>query len=308
MKTKSGIIGICIVLMLAALACNLPFIAQDYAVQENGVGETGSHLPDGLTENYAPATDGFANPFSYSADQQAAQETYGDPTRFTIIFTSTGRQETWNYDTSGYSVVFRDGVKIAEKVETPQYQEEMYATTLSPDQFYSGMGVDEVVLSTGRSDITFVTLEGLDKDTRLMYLEGLSVGVVDGKVNFVEIIPSTTETRLSQADFAPVSQPSPASEISLTPEETANQGTHTYAVTMMRNDEILDEHSTTFTITFFEGGCLLGENEPYHSFTQIGTNQYQEDAEDPILITFNADGFSWTMTDSQLVTQFVFQD
>jgi len=167
------------------------------------------------------------------------------------------------------------------------------------------MGVDEVVLSTGRSDLMFATLEGLDKESRLMYLEGLSVGLVDGRVNFVETIPATTEILLSEEDFTPLNLPSP---VSLTPEEAANEGTHTYAVTIMENDEILEEHTTTFTITFTEGGCQLKENDSIVFFTQTAPNQYQDDEEDPMLMTFNSDGFSWTFIDGPYKTSFVFQD
>lgn len=308
MKLQIKYFLLLIALILAALACNLPILGQNSA-QEGGIqANTGQgtdvqtndgQLPDGLTENYVPATSTFTNPFSYSADQQATLEAHGNPTCFTIIFTEANRQETWVYDTSGYTVVFRDGVKIAEKTGTTQYQEEMYATTLAPNQFYLGMGVDEVVLSTGRSNITFVTLKGLDKDTRLMYLEGLSIGLVDGKVNFVETIPSTTEIPLSQTDFTPSNQSSNQSPYNtrgsaLTLEEDANLGLHIYHVVVTAEGETYEEDMAV-EVSFFDGGCeiTLVENSDTGAFTQIATNQYKLSEADYLLLTFETNGFSW---------------
>ena len=246
------------VLVTASLACSLPAIMQ---------GGSSDGIQDGLTENYVPSPDGTpSNPFNYSPDQMAVINSFGNPTRFTIIFTDTDRQETWVYDTSGYTVVFRNGVKLSEKTETPQYREEMYATTLGPNQFYRAMGIDEVVLSTGRTDFTLVTLEGMDKESRLMYLKGLSVGLVDGKVNFVETIPAMTETLLRPEDFVPV--------VALTPEIEAALGSYAYSNIAFQDLAVFGcaSYQTEFTL---EGNTLMMvESGEKMALTPISENKF----------------------------------
>jgi hypothetical protein len=159
-------------------------------------------LPDGLTEDYSPPSDvELENDFVFSADQLAVLDAYGSPTRFTILFGDNIRHESWFYDTAGYSVMFQDGEMVSEKNEIPEYQEEMYATTYSPDQFYEGMEIDEVVFSTGQHDFLLTSIEGLEEVGRLMHLEGLCIGLYDDEVSFIETYPAMTEIELEPEDF-----------------------------------------------------------------------------------------------------------
>jgi hypothetical protein len=195
MKTKHRLSTILVFLLLAVLACNIP-----------GCGGYANNLPDGLVEDYTINIDaGTLESYTYSADQLATRQAHGDPTRFTIVFGETSRQETWMYDTSGYQAVFVDGVKISERTTTPAYQEGMYATTYTPDIFYHGMGLDEAIAASGQQDFVLTSLDDLVEDGRLLHVAGLSVGVVDDQVRFVETLPATTETSLAPEDFSGVS-------------------------------------------------------------------------------------------------------
>ncbi|MBN2045348.1 MAG: hypothetical protein JW757_10040 [Anaerolineales bacterium] len=315
MTTKKTILLLLIVLLAVSLACSLPALLQGGDREVEVVSD--GRLPDGLTENYVPSL-GYtpSNPFNYSPDQMSVINAHGNPTRFMIIFTVSNRQETWIYDTSGYTVVFRDGVKLSEKSETPQYWPEMYATTLGPNQFYQGMGVDEVVLSTGRADLTLVTLEGLEKESRLMYLQGLSVGLVDGRVNFVETIPAMTETLLRQEDFTvlapPVEEPAPttapepttepaaaSSAFSLTPQEEALQGTHTYTLIIYDGGEPIDGVNTQIEARFEGSQLILVENGESSIFSRTGENSYRGNLEGTdIALEVTATGYQWKIEEN----------
>jgi hypothetical protein len=192
MKTKHQLTIMLLVLLLAALACNLP-------------GSNGyvNNLPDGLVEDYSiPLEAATLDIYAYSPDQIAVQEVYGNPTRFTIIFTAEGRLETWVYDPAGYQVVFADGDQITEQQTPPIYQENMYATIYTPALFYAGMSLDEIVAASGKADFVLTRVEGVVADGQLLHLEGLSVGVVDNQIRFVETLPATTETLLLPEDFS----------------------------------------------------------------------------------------------------------
>ncbi|MBN1267540.1 MAG: hypothetical protein JXA25_18750 [Anaerolineales bacterium] len=276
MIKKIALLLIPVLLIASTLACNL-----------SGVGQADASIPDGLTENYQPSTNTvLKNPFSYSTEQQAVLQEHGSPTRFNIIFGELERMETWFYDTAGYTAVFEDGVLVAEKTFTPVFQEEMYATTYGPDQFSRGMEIDDIVLSTGRTSFVLSSVEGVG---RLMHLEGLSIGLVDGQINFVETYPAATGPKLQLEDFnaAAGSAPEgpavetgpasaePAAEISLTPEETANAGLHGYSVIFYVNAVQADEETTSVEITFTESGLKWVENGETVSYTRLEDNVYQ---------------------------------
>ncbi|HKJ26852.1 MAG TPA: hypothetical protein VJ965_04360, partial [Anaerolineales bacterium] len=243
-------------LVLVSLACSLPML------------KSSQQLPDGLTENYTMPSDVVLNnPFSYSTAQQAVVQQYGSPTRFIILFGETARQETWFYDTAGYTVVFRDGEKVSEKAEAAEYREGMYATVHSPNLFYRGMTVDEIVLTTGKTKFMLTSLPDLD-EMRLLDMEGLTVGLVDERISYVETIPALTETLLTPDDF-----------LQLTSEEAANQGLHFYTsavivdgTTMVEDfgeiEIIFTEEELTFT---YEGETIL--------FNRVEPNRYYSDVD-----------------------------
>ena len=255
MKRSIKLVSLFVVLLVAGLACNLPF--------NQGGGETSERV----VENYTPqANVTVNNTFSYSLDQQTVQQRYGNPTRFTILFGEDARQETWMYETAGYTVVFQDGNKLSEKTETPAYREQMYATTLNPGLFYRGMGLDEIVLSTGRDDLMISEVEGLEGGS-VVHMEGLAIGLLDGQISFVEVLPAVTETRLAAEDFVPVA--------SLTPEEAANEGTHTYHGVWIVGDEIVEEEDESISVQFADGKAYLSFYDDTLECIRLGQNQYR---------------------------------
>lgn len=205
-------------LVLLALACNFPSAASG--------GNDG--LQTGLVENYMPQNAATAV-YHYSDAQQAVIAAYGSPTRFTILYTAETRHETWVYDADGYEVVFHNGEQLAERTFEAAYQPNMYATTYTPQMFFDGMGIDEIVAATGEHTFVLSNANALVEGGRLMHLEGLSVGLVNNRINYVEAIPAATQILLVEADFAQSPTAEPAAEAAPTaapePELT---GTHSY--------------------------------------------------------------------------------
>ena len=269
MKTKSRFIVLSIVLILAALACNLP-----------GSSSNNGQLPDGLTENYSlPSNATLSGAFNYSSEQEAVIQNHGSPTRFLILFGEAARQETWIYDLTGYTVVFRDGVKVSEKSVDAVYKEGMYATTYSPNLFYEGMTVDEVVLATGKNDFMLTSVPELEH-MRLMDMEGLTIGLVNDRVSYIETIPALTETQLTADDF-----------FSLTPEEAANQGKHTYVGSFTVDGETYQDDYGELEFVFDGSGMQMGVEGYFLPFERIGQNQYYSETEGGITITITLEGF-----------------
>ena len=151
----------------------------------------------------------------------------------------------------------------------PEYRQEMYATTLSPDQFDKGMGIDEILLSTGKDEFILTTMEeGVTENGQLMYLEGLSVGLMNGQINFVETYPAMTERKLIAADFN-------IPQISeLTPEEIASEGLHEYQVDLYMDGELFDSYISMIDVRFADDKVCLTENNESGCFLRIGENEF----------------------------------
>ena len=226
------------------------------------------------------------NTFVYSPDQIATRQEFGDPTRFTIIFIKDKRYETWIFDTVGYTAAFIDGMKVSEKYTVPEYHEEMYATTLSPDQFFKEMGVDEILLTMGKEEFILTPFDDAGVDNQLMYLEGVSIGLLHGKVSFVETYPAMTERKLVETDFS-------ISQINeLTPEEIASEGLHEYLVVHFMDGELFNSYNTRIEVRFAANEVCLTENNETVCFTRVSENEYTgEDGE--IRMNFILDGFIW---------------
>ena len=191
MKKKTLLIILISVVVVTSLSCNLPI--GDRAVESpSGSDPSAGELPSQSQINPS---------YEFSPDQLTLIEEAGYPTRFSIIFGGTERQETWHYDTDGYSFVFINGEYTADQEVPVQYQENLYATTYRPDQFSRGMGLEEVLAATGKSEFTISQIEGMDRDLHLLHLEGLSIGLLEGKLSFVETYPAVNERKLTAEDF-----------------------------------------------------------------------------------------------------------
>lgn len=272
MKKHHSITIICLLVLASAASCINITIDKSY-------------MKDGLYENYQPPPSAqLASTFSYSADQAAIQQAYGSPTRFTILFGESNRLETWHFDNRGYSVVFLNGTKTSEKYTMPQFREEMYATTYDPGQFYAGMGINEIVLAAGRRDFRLSTIEGETYEERLMHMEGLGIGLQDGRINYVETYPAVTERKLAASEFSPVEM--------LTPEETAAEGLHEYLVVIYEDSEFFDSYNAEIETAFAQGEVCLTESQETYCFERTAENEYisEDGFTDMYLIL---DGFIW---------------
>jgi len=276
MKKLSSTIIISILILATAAACINITIDKTY-------------IKDGMHKDYQPpASAELYNTFNYSGDQVAVVAEYGSPTRFTILFGENNRLETWYYDTRGYTVVFMNGTKTSDAYTVSEYQDEMYATTHSPSMFYSGMGINEIVLSTGQHDFLLSTLESESINGRLMHMEGLSIGLQDGSINFVETYPATTERRLTAGEFIPISV--------LTPEESANHGQHEYLVVVYENNELIESDNLVVDVSFEDGTLCMDMDGDTFCFEQVAENHYQStDVLTNMYVIL--DGFIWNLDD-----------
>ncbi len=278
MKKKNLLISLATLIAVISVSCNLPLVGQGGDSKQENSNDANQPSPEIL----------ILAPYEYSTDQQVVLQGNGDPTRFTIIFTGNGRQETWYYDTTGFTVVFIDGVTVAQKDTIPQYHQNMYATTYKPKQFFSGMGFDEILASSCRNEFSLSAIEGLDREAHLLHLEGLSIGLLEGKINFVETFPAMTERKLELEDFAAVEN----EVYTPTPEEAANEGSHTYLVVTFVNSEFLSEDRSVIEISFKPDGVYFLQNGKPSNYQRDEPNLYT-DPDGILKLRFISDGFIW---------------
>ena len=277
MKRKQTFIILLAFLVVLSVSCNLPLLNQAGNSSQEDSSAANQPAPEIL----------ILTPYKYSGDQQAILQKDGPPTRFAIIL-SDARQETWYYDTTGYSIVFVDGSIVAEKEKSPEYQENMYATTYAPNQFFGGMGFDEIMASTGRNEFSLSEIEGMDRDAHLLHLEGLAIGLLEGKISFVETYPAITERKLDQADVAAAE----SDAYTPTPEETANEGSHTYLVVTYVNNEYIREDRSMIEISFKPDGVYFLQNGISTGYQRVEPNLYT-DPDGILRLSFILDGFIW---------------
>ena len=268
MKHTNYLIVFCSFILLVGLSsCNLPML---------------KYL-DGFHENYQPSQDiVLKDPYTYSSAQMAVIEDLGYPARFMIIFGEDSRQETWFYDNFNYKIAFIAGEKVSDQYSSPGSAEGLYKTDYRPDQFYRGMGIDEIVLSTGSNDFALTSISEMVENGRLMHLNGLSIGLIDGQISFVETYPAQTEETASAAE--------PTNNESLTPEEMANEGIHTYSA-LHYIDNVFDlKYASTVKFDFQPGEVCLTEKEISRCYQLTGTNEYSNE-EQAARIIFTMEGF-----------------
>jgi len=289
MKRIYKVLIIGIMIFFVCISCSQSFAKQEY-----------EQFQDGLNEDDQPvSTAKLNNTFTYSPDQIAVRQEHGNPTRFTIIFNNGRRHESWHFDTDGYTVAFIDGVRVSEKHTLPEYKEEMYATTLSPDQFDQEMGIDEILLSTGQEDTMVTSFDGAVDDNQFVYLEGLSIGLIRDKVSFIETYPAMTERKLNPEDF------NIPSINDLTPEEIANEGLHEYLVVHFMDDELVDSYNTIVEVKFAEDKVCISEKDETYCFLNTAENEYVREDEG-IRMYVIPDGFYWYIEGEGVVIETLF--
>jgi hypothetical protein len=255
-------------------------------------------IKDGMHEDYQPPSSAqLYGTYNYSMDQSAMMQELGVPTRFTILLGENNRFETWHYDTRGYTAVFMNGAKTSEKHTIPEYRDGMYATTYTPELFYAGMDINDVVLATGKHDFQLSTIESDSIEERLMHLEGLAAGFQDGAINYVETYPALSERKLNAAEFTDAAQ--------LTPEESANNGAHEYLVVIYVDNEPFDSYNSEIEIQFAQDKVCLTENNETYCFMRVSENHY-ESVEYQTQMAFILDGFIWIQDDEGMETEVLF--
>ena len=173
----------------------------------------------------------------------------------------------------------------------------MYATSFSPSQFYRGMGVNEIVLSTSRNDFLLTTFESDSIVGRLMHMEGLGIGLDDDRINYVETYPAMTERKLSAAEFTPV--------IGRTPEESANEGQHEYLVVIYMDNELFDSYNAAIEMEFTDEKVCITENGEVYCFLRVAENHYT--TEDGLTqMALILDGFIWNIDDEDSQMEVLF--
>lgn len=122
-----------------------------------------------------------------SEDQERVREQFGAPDRFVLLFTDGGRQETWQYDTAGYEIAFRDGVLLyVDPVPTVSI-EGLGTTPFEPDRFTGGMSLPEFLAVAGQRDYAEQPLDAADG--QLVVVRGIVAGFDDAGLRYLETIP-----------------------------------------------------------------------------------------------------------------------
>ena len=175
-------------LLLLSLSCNLPFMADDSPLSE-----------DGLVQDYHPvAALEELSQYTLSTAQQEQLAGYGYPDRFVIFFfdemladgqSIPMRQESWYYDAPGYEIVFRNGDIFTERTGDPIQIEGLGSTVYAPQGFTAGMTLDAVLAIRGETGF-YVQNTGDDLlPGKLIFIQGLAAGFEDGRLTYVETLP-----------------------------------------------------------------------------------------------------------------------
>ena len=256
-------------LLFLSLSCNLP----------SSLLGNSKRFEDGLVQDYHPAASPVSQ-YTLSVTQQAYVDEHGYPDRFSIFFFDeilpdgemfSMRHESWYYDARGYEIVFRNGDKFTERSGAPIQIEGLGHTVYSPQEFTEEMDLDTLLSIRGE---TGFFAQNVDDDLitgELIFIQGLAAGFEDGRLSYVETLPLSEASSLAEA-------PSLEEDSGgLTPQELANQGTHTYEVTCTDEDGEEDNWVTGITSEFVEGGVnrTYEDTDQTVFFQKIDVNTYE---------------------------------
>jgi hypothetical protein len=258
---KKQILMAWVILLLASLACNLPFGNANIAA--------GFPDPEADTFTLMVEDETILEPVSLSAAQLQILTTNGAPNRFTLMFADGVREETWVYDHLGYEVVFRDGEVFTES-ETEAIDAGGFISVYYPWQFNGEMGLSELLSVSGSQTFGLESLESVfEEDVSLVYLTGLDAGFRGERLLYIRTIPvgegarempitvqSDAEGSVSGADAA------------LSPAEAVHAGTHLYALYCVYSDGMVEEGTDQITWSFTNEGVYYGEDGPYPRVNQ----------------------------------------
>ena len=131
----------------------------------------------------------------YSPAQADLIQEYGYPEGFYILFfqregvrgdAEEVRYEQWNYYSQGVSVVFENGEQLErskislEKVSPTPYHPESFSAFITREQVAASAGLDEWLILPVEKELV--------PDADLYYAEGLTFGMQDGELIYIETV------------------------------------------------------------------------------------------------------------------------
>lgn len=262
---KNKIIWALSLLILSALACNLPFIA-------DGQGDV--NMPDADAESFTAnmQDESILEPVSLSGAQRQVLAVHGLPNRFMILFSEGMREETWFFDHLGYSITFRNGDIYTENKGDPM-EGTVPTSIYYPWQFNDQMGLSELLAVSQSESFAVESLdEVFQDDVSLVYMNGMDAGFQEDQILFVRAIPVGAGASDSAVNAETVgSAVETAGETSLTAEEQTHAGTHTYHTTCTYSDGFSENGIMEETWEFTDEGVYYNGEGP---FPKVSENYY----------------------------------
>ena len=258
---KKQILMAWVILLLASLACNLPF--------GNANNAAGFPDPEADTFTLMVEDETFLEPVPLSAAQLQILTTNGAPNRFTLMFADGVREETWVYDHLGYEVVFRDGEVFTES-ETEAIDAGGFVSVYYPWQFNGEMGLSELLSVSGSQTFGLESLESVfEEDVSLVYLTGLDAGFRGERLLYIRTIPVGEGAREMPITVQNDAEGSVSGvDTALSPAEAVHAGTHLYALYCVYSDGMVEEGTDQITWSFTNEGVYYGEDGPYPRVNQ----------------------------------------
>ncbi len=275
-------------LILASLACQLPFFSADDADGEDDTGSIENSLP-GVDADTFDATVEDPNLLAavpLSPAQRQVLLVKGQPNRFLLTFMDGLREETWHYDQFGYEVTFRNGDIYTEADGDSLSNWVDFVTIFSPWQFNQAMGLNELLaISEAEAFAIELLAETFQEDLTLVYMKGLVAGLRGEDLLFLRTVPVGEGARTLDI---PVSQPTAQSQLdaasNLTPAEQAHAGTFTYRIYCLYSDGTSEDAIAPVTWAFLEDGVYWDDDGP---FPWIRENSYGlSDSDGELFINF----------------------
>jgi len=262
---KNKIIWALSLLILSALACNLPFI---------GGGQSDVSIPDPDADSFSAniQDESVLEPVSLSGAQRQVLAVYGLPNRFMILFSEGMREETWFFDHLGYAITFRNGDIYTQKESDPVAG--MVPTSIYyPWQFNAQMGLSELLAVSESESFAIESLdEVFEDDVSLVTMKGMDAGFQEDQILFVRAIPvgaGASESSLFAETL--VDDGELTADPSLTPEEQAHAGTHSYETSCTYSDGYSETFTEEETWEFTEEGVYSNGDGP---FPKVSENYY----------------------------------
>ena len=279
---KKQTLWVIVVLVLSALACNLPF---------GQGGQVDGDIPDPDAGAYSADVqdETVLEPVALSGAQRQILAAYGLPDRFMILFSDELREETWYYDFLGYSITFRNGDIYTDEQTVSVADAEVLTSTYYPWQFNGQMGLSELLAVSESETFAIESLDGIfQDDASLVYLKGLDAGFQKGQILYIRAIPvGAGASEAANSADAGESEVETTAGTALTAEEQIHLGAHTYQMACTYSDGSSENDIAEATWEFTDEGVYYDGEGP---FPKISDNYYgSQDEFGGFFIMFSAD-------------------